>query len=106
MNDHAYGPVGTRPLIENDLFTVWEIRLQPNEQLAMHHHELPYLVAHTSSGNIRVTEHDGTEIERDVTAGEVDWHPVGEIHELVNLSEHLYSNVVVELKPHRDVNQS
>lgn len=98
MNQGAYGPVGTRILITNDTFAVWEIRLAPTEQLAMHHHRHPYLVVHTSSGRIRVTELGGEVIEREVTTGTVDWHPVGEIHELTNLSDRPYTNVLVELK--------
>jgi hypothetical protein len=98
MNQDAYGPVGTRILIATNTITVWEIRLAAAEQLAMHHHRHPYLVVHTSGGHIRVAELGGQVIEREVTAGTVDWHPVGEIHELTNLAGQPYTNVLIELK--------
>ena len=98
MNQDAYGPVGTRTLITTDTMTVWEIRLPAAEQLAMHHHRHPYLVVHTSDGHLRVTERGGHVIEREVTTGTVDWHPVGEIHELANLTDRPYTNVLIELK--------
>jgi quercetin dioxygenase-like cupin family protein len=77
--------------------TVWEIQLAPDEALAMHQHNHPYLVVHTTEGHIRVTELGGATVEREVSAGEVDWHPIGEIHELVNLSNRPYGNVLIEL---------
>lgn len=97
MTSSAYGPVGTRILTATGSFTVWEIRVDSGDSLAMHHHRHPYLVVHTSDGRIRVTELDGKLTERDVTAGAVDWHPVGEIHELTNLGDEQYANVLIEL---------
>jgi beta-alanine degradation protein BauB len=97
MSQDAYGPVGTRTLLTTGTMTVWEIRLAAREELAMHHHRHPYLVVHTSGGHLRVTELGGQVIEREVTAGMVDWHAVGEIHELANLASQPYTNVVIEL---------
>lgn len=97
MSQEAYGPVGTRSLLTTGTATAWEIRLGPAEQLAMHHHRHPYLVVHTSGGHIRVTELGGKVVEREVSAGMVDWHPVGETHELTNLGSRPYTNVVIEL---------
>lgn len=97
MTHNAYGPVGTRSLITTDSFTVWEIRVDSGDQLAMHHHRHPYLVVHTSDGLIRVTELDGKSVEREVSTGMVDWHRVGEIHELTNLGGRPYTNVLIEL---------
>jgi beta-alanine degradation protein BauB len=98
MNQDPYGPIGSRTLITTDTMTVWEIRLAGGERLAMHHHRHPYVVVHVSDGHIRVTELEGQVIEREVTAGMADWHPVGEIHELTNLADRPYMNVLVELK--------
>lgn len=97
MTRKAYGPVGTRSLITTGDFTVWEIRVDSGDQLAMHHHRHPYLVVHTCAGLIRVTELDGRSVEREVSTGMVDWHPVGEIHELTNLGGQPYTNVLIEL---------
>jgi mannose-6-phosphate isomerase-like protein (cupin superfamily) len=98
MTRKAYGPVGSRSLITTDDFTVWEIRVDSGDQLAMHHHHHhPYLVVHTSAGLIRVTELDGRSVEREVSTGMVDWRPVGEIHELANLGGQPYTNVLIEL---------
>lgn len=97
MNQDSYGPVGTQILMTIDTMTVWEIRLAEAEQLGMHHHHHPYLVVHTSDGHFRVTELGGHVIEREVTAGMVDWHPTGEIHELRNLGDRPYTNVLIEL---------
>jgi quercetin dioxygenase-like cupin family protein len=91
-------PVGNTKRFGNDAVCVWQIDLDGHEELPLHQHESPYLVMHETDGLLGVTESDGSTHERHVTAGSFDWHPVGELHALVNLSDVRYRNLLIEFR--------
>jgi quercetin dioxygenase-like cupin family protein len=92
------GPVAQRILTENESARVWSIDLAPGERLQIHHHQNPYVVVSLSESVYRVTNSDGTTLERSVSVGTTDWHAKGETHALEILGDKPYSNILVEFK--------
>jgi quercetin dioxygenase-like cupin family protein len=91
-------PIGNAKLFENDVVRVWRVDLNSREELPFHQHEVPYLVMHETDGHLGVTESDGSTRERRVVAGAFDWHPVGELHALLNLGDVPYRNLLIEFR--------
>src|SRR5215469_9259770 len=96
--DAQYGPVGNRILFENDLVRVWEISLEPGEDLPQHYHALPYLVVTIEAAHVRVVEHDGRAYDPTDAPGDVTFREAGQIHELQNISTSRYTNRLIEIK--------
>ncbi len=98
QSKEEYGPVGSRILFENELVRVWEVSVEPGEQLPLHHHILPYLVVTIEPTHVRVIEHDGQIYEPMDNPGSITFREAGQIHELHNLSTKRYVNRVIEIK--------
>ena len=98
QSNQQYGLVGSRILFENELVRVWEVLLEPGEQLPLHHHALPYLVVTIEAAHVRVVEHDGQTYEPTDGPGSITFREAGQIHELHNLSTRRYVNRVIEIK--------
>jgi quercetin dioxygenase-like cupin family protein len=92
------GPIGDRILFENDHLRVWSVKLQPGERQPWHRHDLPYLIVPLSKGKNIMTFDDGRERETNEVPGEVLWREAGIPHELLNVSDWEYSNVLIEVK--------
>ncbi len=48
----TFGDVGTRVLIDNDQVRVWELRLDPGQRSALHHHRHDYVMVQISGDRI------------------------------------------------------
>jgi hypothetical protein len=100
----AYGPVGTRLLLENDRVRVWEVRLAPGERGALHHHELDHVLVHISAGRVAVESAPGSPtpygpyLEADVEPGEVSFMRRGGIETAINVDDVPFHEILVELK--------
>jgi quercetin dioxygenase-like cupin family protein len=93
-----YGPKGTRVVFENDRVRVWEIELAPGETLAMHHHDLDYVVVTLTEGQTTVEWEDGRRETREQTPGALTWREAPHAHALTNTGPTVYRNRMVELK--------
>ncbi|QDM20764.1 cupin [Tardiphaga sp. vice154] len=92
------GPIGDQILFENDQVRVWSVKLEPGSRQHWHQHHLPYLIVPLTRGqNIMVFE-DGRERETDEVPGGVLWREPGAPHELINISDWEYKNVLIEIK--------
>jgi quercetin dioxygenase-like cupin family protein len=98
MSTTQYGPVGTRMLLENERVRVWEIELAPGETLAMHSHDLDYVVISVTGGPTVVEWEDGRREERTHEPGAVRWHVAPHAHQLTNTGPRTYINRMIELK--------
>jgi quercetin dioxygenase-like cupin family protein len=96
--EEQYGPVGSRILFENDFVRVWEIALEPGENLPQHYHALPYLVVTIEAAAVRVVEDDGQAYEPKDAPGDITFREAGQIHELQNISPSRYVNRLIEIK--------
>jgi quercetin dioxygenase-like cupin family protein len=96
--ENPNGPIGTRVIFENDLVRVWDMTVAPRGKKAWHTHELPYVIIPITGGKIELETVEGKTVWPEDKAGEAIWRNAGEAHELRNLNDHAYQNVLVELK--------
>jgi quercetin dioxygenase-like cupin family protein len=92
------GPIGDEILFENDRVRVWSVKLNPDERQAWHQHHLPYLIVPMTEGKNIMYFEDGREKETSEVPGHVLWREAGPPHELLNVSDWQYRNVLIEIK--------
>ena len=92
------GPIGDKILFENEHLRVWSVKLDPGERQPWHQHLLPYLIVPLTAGKNVMTFDDGRVRETHEQVGEVLWREPGIPHELHNISDWQYRNVLVEIK--------
>lgn len=93
----CYGPPGTSLLFENEHTRIWEVLLEPGEALALHRHDLPYVVVTIDGATCVLTGADGTETTVTLEPGAWEWKPP-EIHALRNLGPGRFRNRFIEFK--------
>jgi beta-alanine degradation protein BauB len=96
--DTTLGPIGNAILFENDSIRVWSVELEPGDRQPWHRHDLPYLIVPLTQGRNVMTFADGRIRETEEVAGGVLWREPGIPHELQNISDWTYRNVLIELK--------
>jgi quercetin dioxygenase-like cupin family protein len=96
--ENPNGPIGTEVIFENDLVRVWDMRVAPRGKKAWHRHTLPYVIVPITGGRVEIETVEGKFYYGDEKAGEAIWRPAGEAHELRNLTDELYRNILVEVK--------
>ena len=92
------GPIGNEILFENDRVRIWSVKLDPDERQAWHKHDLPYVIVPMTAGKNIMYFEDGREKETNETVGGVLWREAGTPHELLNVSDWQYRNVLIEIK--------
>jgi quercetin dioxygenase-like cupin family protein len=92
------GPIGDAILFENEHVRVWSVKLDPGQKQPWHQHLLPYLIVPLTPGKNVMTFDDGRVRETNEEPGVVLWREPGIPHELENVSDWQYRNVLVELK--------
>jgi quercetin dioxygenase-like cupin family protein len=92
------GPIGDRILCENEHVRVWSVSLAPGARQPWHQHLLPYLIVPLTPGKNEMRFADGKVRLTEEQPGEVLWREPGIPHELVNISDWHYRNVLVEIK--------
>jgi quercetin dioxygenase-like cupin family protein len=97
--DLVLGPIGNRVIFENDFVRVWELAVEPGRSKGLHRHDLPYVIVPLTEGKIEIESIDGRVYRPDEKVGEAIWRDAGEIHDLKNLGDTTYRNVLVEIKP-------
>jgi quercetin dioxygenase-like cupin family protein len=96
------GPIGDTVLFENEQVRVWSVKLEPGERQPWHQHLLPYLIVPLTAGKNVMTFDDGRVRETHEEPGVVLWREPGIPHELKNISDWQYRNVLVEIKAAKD----
>lgn len=106
----VFGDVATTLLFENDRVRVWEMRLAPGEESALHRHEHDYLMIQLAGDRIGARfEPDSRDafggaslpdrtIDAPVTPGLVVWGTKGGIETAFNPGAETFHEIVVELK--------
>ena len=97
--ENPNGLIGTEVIFENDQVRVWDMRVGPRGKKAWHHHTMDYVIINVTGGKIELENVDGQSIIADDKVGGVIWKDAGEKHELRNLTDQPYQNILVELKP-------
>lgn len=102
--ERQLGPIGSRMLFETDRVRVWEVRLAPGEQGAVHRHPLDHLLIQVAGDRIAVVPEPDTEgpfrdyLEADVIPGAVVEVARGGVEAARNVGAEPYVEVIVELK--------
>jgi beta-alanine degradation protein BauB len=92
------GPIGNRIVFENDAVRVWALEVEPGKSKGLHRHDLPYVIVPLTAGTIEIVSIDGKVYRPDEKVGEAIWRDAGEVHDLHNLGDTTYRNILIELK--------
>lgn len=92
------GSIGDRVVFENEHVRVWIVSLLPGETQHWHKHELSYLVLPLTEGKNEMRFLDGRVVKTDEKPGMALWREAGAPHELHNVSDWYYQNMLVEIK--------
>lgn len=105
MSDQrVLGGVGTKVLMENDRVRIWEMRLDPGQDSAVHRHDLDYILVQVSGDRIAgVPEPDSQGeyneyIEADVVPGNALYIGRGGVETARNVGDRQYYEILIELK--------
>ena len=96
--ENPNGPIGTKVLFENDLVRIWDMRVAPRGRKPWHHHTLPYVIVPITGGKVEIETVEGRIYHGEEGPGEIIWRDPGEKHELRNLTDAPYQNILVEVK--------
>ena len=95
-------PVSERfPQFENDMAKVWKTRIEPNQPLAMHHHDHPRVIIALTGGTVNIVTPDGKVEPHVWETGKAYWLPANEpgtVHSDVNAGTKPIEVMVVELQ--------
>ena len=93
------GPIGDTIMFENDEVRVWDFVVEPGRSKGWHRHELPYVIIPMTEGQIEIESALTGQIERPKSViGSPIWRDAGEVHDLRNVGESSYRNIIIELK--------
>jgi hypothetical protein len=102
--ERTLGDVASRMLFENDRVRVWEMRLEPGEDSAVHRHDLDYLLVQIDGDRIAGIPEPDTAgqykdyIEGRVQPGNVVYIDRGGIETARNTGDKPYYEILIELK--------
>jgi quercetin dioxygenase-like cupin family protein len=100
MSSQPSKSVGTELLFENDRIRVWDLVLEPGQELSRHHHESDYVFVVLTPGRFTVLQQDGDSETMECENGLVEYTEVGPgiVHGLRNSGQQRYREIIVELK--------
>ncbi len=102
--ERVLGGVGTKLLFENERVKVWEMRLEPGGESAVHRHELDYLMIQIDGdrmAGVPEADSDGPYngyIEGDIAPGNVLYATRGGVETARNVGKKPFYEIIVELK--------
>ena len=103
-DERKLGDIGTKLLLENERVRVWEVRLAPGEEGAVHRHDADHLLIQVAGDRIAVVPEADSEgpfrkyFEADVIPGAVVPVRRGGVERARNVGIEDYLEVVIELK--------
>jgi hypothetical protein len=106
MDERVLGDIATRMLFENDRVRIWEMRLEPGEESAVHRHDLDYVMVQIAGDTMRAEMEPGSggpwgelgSVEGAIAPGTVLYAERGGIERAVNNGTQPFHEIVVELK--------
>ncbi len=99
-----FGDVATRLLFENDRVRIWQMKLAPGEESALHRHELDHVLIQIAGDRIAVVPDERSQgpyqdyMEADVKPGQTVFVPRGGVETARNVGAETYREILVELK--------
>lgn len=83
---------------DNQRVRVTEWHFNAGAETGHHRHELDYVVVPMSSGQLKMIGSDGIETTAQLTAGQSYFRTAGAEHNVVNINDHPFTFVEIELK--------
>jgi beta-alanine degradation protein BauB len=102
--ERVLGGVATKVLLDNDRVRIWEMRLDPGQDSAVHRHDLDYVLVQVDGDRIAgVPEPDSQGqyneyIEADVAPGNAIYIGRGGVETARNVGKRPYYEILIELK--------
>ena len=102
--ERVLGDIGSEVVYEDDRVRVWQLRLAPGEDSAVHRHELDHLLIQVQGDRIAVDPEPDTEgpyreyLAADVEPGAIVHVTRGGVETARNIGQQPYLEVIVELK--------
>ena len=96
------GEVGTQFMFENDHVKVWNLDLEPGQSSQWHHHQNWYVTIVTVPGTLRADFTDGSSSTDTYTVGAVHFRDKDSVHQVTNVGDSRYVNVIIELKEQKE----
>jgi beta-alanine degradation protein BauB len=96
--ENPNGQIGTEVIFENDQVRVWDMQVGPRGRKPWHHHKLDYVIISVTGGKVEIENVEGRSYIAEDKAGAVIWQDAGQKHELRNLTDAPYQNILVEIK--------
>jgi beta-alanine degradation protein BauB len=102
--ERVLGGVATKVLLDNDRVRIWEMRLDPGQDSAVHRHDLDYVLVQIDGDRIAgVPEPDSQGqyneyIEADVAPGNAIYIGRGGVETARNVGKRPYYEILIELK--------
>lgn len=100
--------IGTKKLFENDRVAVWEVRLDPGQQGALHEHQHDYVLVQIEGDRVAAdisaeakgakSAFAGQRLEGDVYPGKVIFVQKGSVETAVNIGAEPFYEILIELK--------
>jgi hypothetical protein len=104
MTDRVLGPVGSKVIFENDRVRIWQLRLAPGEESAVHEHTLDHILVQVAGDRIAVIPEPDSAgpykeyLAADVIPGAAVYVTAGGIETARNVGDQRYLEVIIELK--------
>ncbi len=89
-------PIGTEVLFEDDEVRVWKLDLAAGEATPFHEHQHDYVFVVVAGGSTETINSDGTSERSTDRRGDAVHHHAPLVHQLRNLGDSRYVNVIVE----------
>ena len=96
--ENPNGLIGTEIVFENDQVRIWDMKVGPRGKKAWHHHTMDYVIISVTGGRVEIENVEGQSYIGEDKVGGVIWQDAGQKHELRNLTDAPYQNILVELK--------
>ena len=98
------GPIADRIVFENERVRIWELRLPPGQDTALHRHDLDHILVQIEGDRMAVVPEPDTVgpyreyLEADAEPGNVIYVNRGGVEVAHNIGRRTYHEIIVELK--------
>lgn len=100
----AEGPIADKVVFENERVRIWELRLPPGQDGALHRHDLDHILVQIEGDRMAVVPEPETKSpyneyqEADVLPGQFFYVPRGGVETARNVGKRTYYELIIELK--------
>jgi quercetin dioxygenase-like cupin family protein len=99
-----WGAIADRVVFENERVRIWELRLPPGQDGALHRHDLDHILVQIDGDRMAVLPEPETKSpyneyqEAEVHPGQIFYVPRGGVETARNVGQRTYFELIIELK--------